>query len=240
MWATGACARDWRFRLPARATRPSRRLARAAGSANAYHRPSKALGTILDVEHDRTRQKHFFTVEDSVEVVQSARVPRNPRREFSPIHSSNICTPSSGGKPTMTSGCSALDSFPTGHLSPIAARIHPTLRHARSFDAGRTLNNHKMSARRIPVLGPFYIANAPRYENGANICLDGKAAGVGRGPRDRRRRTPHRRRHAGRLAANEDGFYDVQQKGVQPDMNLRASSPPTPTSLLLPLRQSAY
>ena len=24
------------------------------------------------------------------------------------------------------------------------------------------------------ILGPFYVAEAPRYENGANICLDGK------------------------------------------------------------------
>ncbi|KKC23934.1 intradiol ring-cleavage dioxygenase [Sphingomonas sp. SRS2] len=72
------------------------------------------------------------------------------------------------------------------------------------------------------VLGPFYLPDAPRYANGADICLDGKGEpllvsgrvvdGAGNAI-------------AGATidvwAANEDGFYDVQQKGIQPDFNLR-------------------
>jgi protocatechuate 3,4-dioxygenase beta subunit len=86
-----------------------------------------------------------------------------------------------------------------------------------------TLNNHKMSGEtESTVLGPFYIANAPRYENGANICLDGKGPPVWV---EGRVTDAEGRPIAGATLdvwqANEDGFYDVQQKGVQPDMNLR-------------------
>jgi catechol 1,2-dioxygenase len=36
--------------------------------------------------------------------------------------------------------------------------------------------NHRRPSGATPntILGPFYIANAPAYPNGANICLDGK------------------------------------------------------------------
>lgn len=72
------------------------------------------------------------------------------------------------------------------------------------------------------ILGPFYIENPPKRENGANICLDGKGADL----------LVHGRilDAAGQPIAgatvdawqtNDDGFYDVQQKGIQPDMNLR-------------------
>ena len=72
------------------------------------------------------------------------------------------------------------------------------------------------------VLGPFYVPDAPRYANGANISLDGKGEpvlirgrvvdGAGR---------PIAGATLDVWQANEDGFYDVQQKGVQPDFNLR-------------------
>lgn len=72
------------------------------------------------------------------------------------------------------------------------------------------------------VLGPFHIGNVPHYENGANICLDGKGEPlVVRG----RVVDGQGRPIAGAVldvwSANADGFYDVQQKGVQPDFNLR-------------------
>ncbi len=74
------------------------------------------------------------------------------------------------------------------------------------------------------VLGPFYVPNSPRYENGANINLDGKGEPVVvRG----RVLDQDGKPIAGALLevwqANADGFYDVQQKGVQPDNNLRAA-----------------
>lgn len=72
------------------------------------------------------------------------------------------------------------------------------------------------------VLGPFYVPGAPHYENGANICLDGKGEPLlVRG----RVTDNHSRPVAGALIdvwlTNDDGFYDVQQKGIQPDHNLR-------------------
>jgi catechol 1,2-dioxygenase len=72
------------------------------------------------------------------------------------------------------------------------------------------------------ILGPFYVPDAPRYAHGANVCLDGKGEPM----------LVHGRvlDTAGKpidgalldiWQTNDDGFYDVQQKGVQPDFNLR-------------------
>ncbi|PBQ09336.1 intradiol ring-cleavage dioxygenase [Pseudomonas syringae] len=84
--------------------------------------------------------------------------------------------------------------------------------------------NHRRPSGATPntILGPFYVADAPRYENGANICLDGKGEPT---------------LVSGRVLdtdgnpivgatldiwqTNDDGFYDVQQKGQQPEYNLR-------------------
>ena len=85
------------------------------------------------------------------------------------------------------------------------------------------INNRKPSgATETTVLGPFHVSDAPRQMNGANICLDGKGQPlVVRG----RVVDTQGRGIAGALLdvwqTNEDGFYDVQQKGVQPEMNLR-------------------
>ncbi|WP_456026921.1 intradiol ring-cleavage dioxygenase [Pseudomonas capeferrum] len=84
--------------------------------------------------------------------------------------------------------------------------------------------NHRRPSGATPntILGPFYVADAPRYKNGANICLDGKGEPT---------------LVSGRVLdtdgnpivgatldiwqTNDDGFYDVQQKGLQPEYNLR-------------------
>ena len=86
-----------------------------------------------------------------------------------------------------------------------------------------TINNRKPTgATETTVLGPFHVSDAPRYPNGANICLDGKGE-----PLLVRGRVTglEGRPIAGALLdvwqANDEGFYDVQQKGMQPDMNLR-------------------
>ena len=72
------------------------------------------------------------------------------------------------------------------------------------------------------ILGPFYVPNAPRYPHGANICLDGKGE-----PLLVRGRVIDTDGNVVEGAmidvwqTNEDGFYDVQQKDLQPDFNLR-------------------
>ncbi len=72
------------------------------------------------------------------------------------------------------------------------------------------------------VLGPFHIEGSPELEMGANINLDSKGEPM----------FVHGRIldiHGNRIEgaeldvwqANDEGFYDVQQKGIQPDFNLR-------------------
>jgi hydroxyquinol 1,2-dioxygenase len=72
------------------------------------------------------------------------------------------------------------------------------------------------------VLGPFHVNGAPRRQMGDNICLDGKG--------DPCILSGHVIDEEGNPVAgaildvwqtNDDGFYDVQQPGVQPDYNMR-------------------
>jgi catechol 1,2-dioxygenase len=72
------------------------------------------------------------------------------------------------------------------------------------------------------VLGPFHVANVPESPMGANLCLDGNGEpmfvhGVVRDLDG----SPVEGVKMDVWQANEDGFYDVQQKGIQPEFNLR-------------------
>jgi catechol 1,2-dioxygenase len=86
-----------------------------------------------------------------------------------------------------------------------------------------SINNRRPSgATPNTILGPFYVANAPRYKNGANICLDAKGEPmVVKGRVVDTRGDPVPGAQIEVWQTNDDGFYDVQQKGVQPDWNLR-------------------
>jgi protocatechuate 3,4-dioxygenase beta subunit len=85
------------------------------------------------------------------------------------------------------------------------------------------INNRKPSgASESTVLGPFHVEGAPELEMGANICLDAKGEDmviVGRildtGGQ------PIKDAVIDVWQANDEGFYDVQQQGIQPDFNLR-------------------
>jgi catechol 1,2-dioxygenase len=84
--------------------------------------------------------------------------------------------------------------------------------------------NHRRPSAATPntILGPFYVENAPHYENGANICLDGKGepmviSGIVTDVHGK----PIPGATLDVWQTNNDGFYDVQQKGIQPDYNLR-------------------
>ncbi|WP_322073809.1 intradiol ring-cleavage dioxygenase [Burkholderia cepacia] len=84
--------------------------------------------------------------------------------------------------------------------------------------------NHRRPSGATPntILGPFYVANAPEYENGANICLDGKGEPLvvaGLVTDLAGKPIPNAKLEV--WQTNDDGFYDVQQKGIQPDSNLR-------------------
>ena len=72
------------------------------------------------------------------------------------------------------------------------------------------------------VLGPFHIEGAPELEMGANICLDGKGEPMlVHGRILDTDGKPLRGATVDVWQANDEGFYDVQQKGIQPDFNLR-------------------
>ncbi len=85
------------------------------------------------------------------------------------------------------------------------------------------INNRKPSgASESTVLGPFHVEGAPKLEMGANICLDGKGAPMlVRGRILDTEGKPIAGCKIDVWQTNDDGFYDVQQKGIQPDFNLR-------------------
>lgn len=84
--------------------------------------------------------------------------------------------------------------------------------------------NHRRpsGATETTVLGPFYLPDAPDLAMGANLCRDGKGEPC--------LYSGHVLDLEGRPLAdavldvwsdNAEGFYDVQQPGVQPEMNMR-------------------
>jgi hydroxyquinol 1,2-dioxygenase len=83
-------------------------------------------------------------------------------------------------------------------------------------------HHHGDGATENTILGPFYVENPPHRENGANICLDGKGEPLSvRGRVLDTGGNPIAGATVDAWQTNDDGFYDVQQKGTQPEMNLR-------------------
>jgi catechol 1,2-dioxygenase len=84
--------------------------------------------------------------------------------------------------------------------------------------------NHRRPSGATPntILGPFYVEGAPEYPNGTNICLDGKGEPMlVEGRVTDVDGNPIAGAKLEVWQTNDDGFYDVQQKGVQPENNLR-------------------
>jgi protocatechuate 3,4-dioxygenase beta subunit len=84
--------------------------------------------------------------------------------------------------------------------------------------------NHRRPSAATPntILGPFYVADAPHYDLGANICQDGKGQPMIVAGRVRAiDGQPIAGAQLEVWQTNDDGYYDVQQKGIQPENNLR-------------------
>lgn len=85
------------------------------------------------------------------------------------------------------------------------------------------INNRKPSgASESTVLGPFHVPDAPERPMGSNICLDGKGQRMlVKGRILDTNGAPIAGAKIDVWQTNDDGFYDVQQKGIQPDFNFR-------------------
>lgn len=85
------------------------------------------------------------------------------------------------------------------------------------------INNRKPTgASESTVLGPFHVADVPELEMGSNICLDQKGEPMlVQGKILDSEGAPISGVKIDVWQANDEGFYDVQQKGIQPDFNLR-------------------
>jgi protocatechuate 3,4-dioxygenase beta subunit len=189
--------------------------------------PKKAPAKKKPAAKKASNAKYYFTVKNSVKVVQDRAGPKaNKRVKFltdslvKHLHAFVKET-----KPTLDEWMQGINFLTrTGHLSTDWRQEYILLSDVLGISMlVETINNDKFSGEtESTVLGPFYIANAPQYQNGDNICLDGKGEAVwvqGRVKDAKGKAIP------GAILdvwqANEDGFYDVQQKGIQPDMNLR-------------------
>ena len=127
--------------------------------------------------------KYYFTVEDSVQVVQDRSGPNaNPRVKFLvDTLVKHMHAFIKEAKPTMDEWIYGINFLTrTGHLSTDWRQEFILLSDTLGVSMlVESLNNHKTSGEtESTVLGPFYIDNAPRYENGVNICLDGKGPPV--------------------------------------------------------------
>ncbi len=169
----------------------------------------------------------FFSVRDSVKVVQGRSGPKAGKRAkfLADTLVKHLHAFIKEARPSMDEWMQGIHFLTrTGQLSNDWRQEFILLSDVLGVSMlVESLNHEKLSGEtESTVLGPFYIPDAPRYPNGANICLDGKGEPVlvrGRVVTAKGKPIP------GALIevwqANEDGFYDVQQKGIQPDMNLR-------------------
>jgi protocatechuate 3,4-dioxygenase beta subunit len=74
------------------------------------------------------------------------------------------------------------------------------------------------------VRGPFYVPDSPRRKMGDSICLDGKGEPCfvsGRVVDESGTPIPGAKIEV--WQTNDDGYYDVQQPGHQPDFNMRGT-----------------
>ena len=175
----------------------------------------------------KRKMNYYFTVKDSVKVVQDRSGPKANKRTKVLVDTlvKHMHAFVKEARPTMDEWMYGINFLTrTGQLCNDWRQEYILLSDVLGISMlVESLNHHKMSGEtESTVLGPFYIPNAPRYPNGANICLDGKGEPVlVKGKVVNAKGKPIPGAILDVWQANEDGFYDVQQKGIQPDMNLR-------------------
>ncbi|GLS17413.1 6-chlorohydroxyquinol-1,2-dioxygenase [Labrys miyagiensis] len=172
-------------------------------------------------------EKGFFTEENSVEVVTGRNKNAQDARfkQVMEVITRKLHEAVKEIEPTQDEWLEAIKFLnQTGHLSNEWRQefilLSDVLGVSMLVDA---INNRKPSgASESTVLGPFHVADAPELPMGANICLDqkgedmviyGRVTGTDGKPVDNA--------VIDVWQANDEGFYDVQQQGIQPDFNLR-------------------
>ncbi|MEC9342557.1 MAG: intradiol ring-cleavage dioxygenase [Pseudomonadota bacterium] len=172
-------------------------------------------------------EKGYFTEENSVEVVTGRNVKaRDERLKFiMEVVTRKLHEAVKEIEPTEREWFDAIQFLTkTGHLCNEWRQefilLSDVLGVSMLVDA---INNRKPSgASESTVLGPFHVADAPIRHMGDNICLDQKGEDMFVSGRildtDG---NPIDEAIIDVWQANDEGFYDVQQKGIQPDFNLR-------------------
>ena len=104
-----------------------------------------------------------------------------------------------------------------------AAGVYPPFRHPRLLDAGRRDQQPPPGRRhREHRFGPFHVDAAPIRETGGTISLDGKGEScLFEGRVIDLHGEPIEGATVDVWSDNADGFYDVQQPGIQPKWNNR-------------------
>jgi catechol 1,2-dioxygenase len=172
-------------------------------------------------------EKGFFTEENSVEVVigRNAKAESGRLKDVMAIITRKLHEAVKEIEPTQDEWLETIKFLTkTGQISTEWRQefilLSDVLGVSMLVDA---INNRKPSAAsESTVLGPFYVADAPALPMGANICLDRKGEDMTISGRilDAEGK-PIGAAVLDVWQANDEGFYDVQQKGIQPDFNLR-------------------
>ena len=171
--------------------------------------------------------KAHFTEEDSAEVViaQNANAKSERLREVMESVTRHLHEAIKEIEPTQEEWMDAIMFLTkTGHMSDDWRQefilLSDILGVSMLVDA---INSRRPAgASENTVLGPFHIGGTPEYEMGTNICLDGKGEDmVVRGHVFDTDGNSLAGVKIDVWQANDEGFYDVQQKGIQPDFNLR-------------------
>lgn len=169
----------------------------------------------------------YFTEEDSADVVtgQNINAKSDRLREVMESITHHLHTAIKEIEPTQEEWMAGIQFLTkTGHMSDDWRQefilLSDVLGVSMLVDA---INSRRpVGASENTVLGPFHIGGTPEYEMGTNICLDGKGEDmVVRGRVLDIDGKPLGGVKIDVWQANDEGFYDVQQKGIQPDFNLR-------------------
>lgn len=176
---------------------------------------------------DPTLPKSRFTEEDSAEVVtaQNANAKDARLRAVMEVITRHLHAAVKEIEPTQDEWMEAIQFLTrTGHMCDDWRQefilLSDTLGVSMLVDA---INARRpKGASENTVLGPFHVGGAPEYPMGTNICRDGKGEDlVVRGRVLDVDGNPLEGVKIDVWQANDEGFYDVQQKGLQPEFNLR-------------------